>query len=206
MQFDAGPESAGGVDIGLLRYPAIGKLSAMPKTARDLALEHFRWIGGHADVWAIFRDAKALAAVVTGLVEPFRDERITAVCGIESRGFLLGGAASVELGVGFVPVRKGEGLLPGDKAVRQSAPDYRRLRHALRLQRSALQPGDRVLLIDDWIETGSQATAVRSMAEECGATWVGCSVIVDQLTDTPRNALGLVRGLLAAGELPPCET
>lgn len=112
----------------------------MPSTARDLMLEHFRWIGGHADVWAIFRDAKALAAVVAALVAPFRDEQITAVCGIESRGFLLGGASAVELGVGFVPIRKGEGLFPGDKVVRQSSADYRRLRHTLRLQRSSLGP------------------------------------------------------------------
>ncbi|MFE9141863.1 phosphoribosyltransferase family protein [Streptomyces tubercidicus] len=167
-------------------------------TARDLALERFRWIGGHADVWAVFRDAKALAVIVAGLVEPFRDERITAVCGIESRGFLLGGAAAVEFGVGFVPVRKGEGVFPGDKVARQSSPDCRCLRHTLRLQRSSLGSGDRVLLVDDWVETGSQAAAVRSMVEECGSTWMGCGVIVDQLTDAPKSALGAVRGLLTA--------
>ncbi|MGW7271889.1 phosphoribosyltransferase family protein [Streptomyces sp. NPDC054864] len=177
----------------------------MPVTARDLTLEHFRWVGGHADVWAIFRDAKALAAVAKGLVEPFRDDGITAVCGIESRGFLLGGAAAVELGVGFVAVRKGEGLLPGDKVERRTDPDYRRILHTLRLQRSALGPADRVLLVDDWIETGSQAATVRSMAEECGATWVGCSVIVDQLRDPMKSPVGTVRGLLDAQELPPGE-
>lgn len=176
----------------------------MPTTARDLTLEHFRWIDGHADVWAIFRDAKALSAVVTGLVEPFRDDRITAVCGIESRGFLLGGAAAVELGVGFVPIRKDGGIFPGEKILRQSSPDYRNLRHTLRLQRGSLRPGDRVLLVDDWIETGSQAAAVRSMVEECGATWVGCSVIVDQFSGGPGNALGTVRGLVAEHDLPPC--
>lgn len=194
------------IDNGLLRCSAVERLPLMPTTARDLTLEHFRWIGGHADVWAIFRDAKTLAAIVAALVEPFRDERITAVCGIESRGFLLGGAVAVELGVGFVPVRKGEGVFPGDKVARQSSPDYRRLRHTLRLQRSSLGSGDRVLLVDDWIETGSQAAAVRSMVEECGSTWMGCSVIVDQLTDVPKNALGTVRGLLTAQDLPPCES
>src|SRR5947209_15949611 len=99
----------------------------MVTTARGLALEHFQWINGHADGWAIFRDAKALAAVVRGLVDPFRDEQVTAICGIESRGFLLGAAAAVELGVGFVPVRKGDGLFPGDKVTRLTAPDYRSL-------------------------------------------------------------------------------
>lgn len=190
----------------------------MTANARDLTLRHFRWIDGHADVWAVFRDAEALAAVVADLVAPFRGEGVTAVCGIESRGFLLGGAAAVELGVGFVPVRKGEGLFPGAKAVRRTSPDYRNLRHTLRLQRSSLGPGDRVVLVDDWIETGSQAAAVRSMVEECGATWVGCGVMVDQLGGEPGDARGAVRGpgaahglgtvraLLAARDLPVYES
>lgn len=177
----------------------------MVTTARGLALEHFRWINGHADVWAIFRDAKALASVVRGLVDPFRDEQVTAICGIESRGFLLGAAAAVELGVGFVPVRKGDGLFPGDKVTRLTAPDYRSLRHTLRLQRPSLGPGDRVVLVDDWIETGNQAVTVKGMVEDCGATWVGCSVIVDQLAEESSRGLGTVHGLLAARELPSCD-
>ncbi|MEV8321520.1 phosphoribosyltransferase family protein [Streptomyces sp. NPDC059900] len=174
----------------------------MTKTARDLALEHFAWIDGHADVWAIFRDAETLNAVVKALVEPFREAGITAVCGVESRGFLLGAAAAVELGVGFVPVRKGDGLFPGEKVECRAAPDYRQQRHQLRLQRSALTRGDRVLLVDDWIETGSQAAAVRDMVAECGSSWAGCSVVVDQLSEEPRVAVGPVQALLAFTDLP----
>ncbi|MDT0467957.1 phosphoribosyltransferase [Streptomyces gibsoniae] len=175
----------------------------MPANARDLVLERFRWIDGHADVWAVFRDPVTLAAVVQGLVEPFKDEGITAVCGVESRGFLLGGAAAVALGVGFIPVRKTEGLFPGDKLVREASPDYRKLRHALRLQRDSVALGDRVLLVDDWIETGSQAAAVKDMVVECGGDWAGCAVIVDQLdAEALRVKVGPVRGLLFAKELP----
>jgi adenine phosphoribosyltransferase len=122
---------------------------------------------------------------------------------VESRGFLLGGAAAVALGVGFVPVRKGDGLFPGPKAERRTAPDYRRRQHVLRVQRSALGPGDTVLLVDDWIETGSQAAAVRALAEERGARWAGCSVVVDQLPADRRAALGPVHAVLAAADLPP---
>lgn len=171
-------------------------------SAAELALKHFRWINGHADVWAVFRDAEALRALVTGLAEPVRADGITAVCGIESRGFLLGAAVAVELGVGFVPVRKGIGLLPGDKAFGQTAPDYRGLRHTLRLQRDMLGEGDRVLLVDDWIETGAQAATVRAIVEECGAAWAGCSVLVDQLTDERRACIGPVRSVLLAADLP----
>ena len=85
-------------------------------------LEYFQWINGHADVWAIFRNAEALSCVVKGLVDPFRDQRITAVCGIESRGFLLGGAAAIELGVGFVPLRKADGIFPGPKVTGEAGP------------------------------------------------------------------------------------
>ncbi|MFE7313967.1 phosphoribosyltransferase family protein [Streptomyces sp. NPDC057555] len=177
----------------------------MVTTARGLALEHFRWIDGHADVWAIFRDPKALAAVVRGLVDPLRGDHITAICGIESRGFLLGAAAAVELGVGFVPVRKSDGLFPGDKVTGRTDPDYRGLRHTLRLQRPSLGPGDRVALVDDWIETGSQAATVKGMVEACGVSWAGCSVIVDQLAEEYRRALGPIRALLTASDLPACS-
>ncbi|WP_405561260.1 phosphoribosyltransferase family protein [Streptomyces canus] len=176
----------------------------MMSHARGLALERFRWIGGHADVWQIFRDPGALAAVVGGLAGPFRDDGVTAVCGIESRGFLLGAAVAVELGVGFVAVRKGEGIFPGDKLTRRSDPDYRGTRQELRLQRAAVGPGDRVLLVDDWIETGSQASAVRSMVEQCGGLWAGCTVIVDQTTPARRADLG-VRSIVTAAELPARE-
>ncbi|WP_063628129.1 phosphoribosyltransferase family protein [Actinospica robiniae] len=170
--------------------------------AAQHTLKHFRWVNGHADVWAVFRDAEALRALVIGLAEPVRADGVTAVCGIESRGFLLGAAVAVELGVGFVPVRKGIGLLPGDKAFGQTAPDYRGLRHTLRLQREMLGEGDRVLLVDDWIETGAQAATVRAIVEQCGAAWAGCSVLVDQLSDDRRACIGPVRSVLRAAELP----
>ncbi|WP_035841041.1 phosphoribosyltransferase family protein [Kitasatospora azatica] len=203
--------------------------------ARKAVLEHFRWDGGHADVWSVFRDGPALAATVRALVEPFRSAGVTAVAGVESRGFLLGAAAAIELGVGFVAVRKAAGLLPGPKLSRDAEPvdcrfvgsssaaggcrlvprqpppfatsqpsrsDYLRPRHTLRLQRSALCERDRVLLVDDWIETGSQAAAVRELVRECGAGWAGCAVIVDQLTGGRRPALGPIHGLLRADQLP----
>jgi adenine phosphoribosyltransferase len=170
--------------------------------ARDVVLDRFAWVDGHADVWAVFRDANALRLVVQALVEPFVDEGITAVCGIESRGFLLGGAAAIQLGVGFVPIRKSGGLLPGAKSVRTSAPDYRGLTHTLRLQRSALAPGDRLILVDDWIETGSQFRAAREIVNDCGASLIGYSVIVDDLADQQRADSGRGHALLRANELP----
>ncbi len=170
--------------------------------ARKIVLDRFAWVDGHADVWAIFGDAEALKTVVAALAEPFADEGITAVGGIESRGFLLGGAVAVRLGVGFAPIRKDGGLFPGPKLSRRTAPDYRGRTHVLRLQRSALGPGDRLMLVDDWIETGSQVMAARDLIAESGAHLVGCSIIVDQMTDQVRRDIGRVNAIVRADELP----
>jgi adenine phosphoribosyltransferase len=177
-----------------------------PSSARQLVLDRFRWVSGHADVWSVFRDAKALSAVVTALAEPYGDGGVDVVCGVEARGFLLGAAVAVELGVGFLPVRKGTGLFPGEKTFGQTAPDYRGLRHTLRLQRASVTEGERILLVDDWIETGNQALTVKALIEQGGGAWAGCSVLVDQLSaDATREALGPIHAVLRAGELPVDE-
>jgi adenine phosphoribosyltransferase len=168
--------------------------------ARDALLEHFRWHGGHADVWRVFADGEALGAVVAGLVEPWRDRGVTRVVGVESRGFLLGAAAAVSLGVGFVAVRKADGLFPGEKVTTEAEADYRGRRHRLRMQ-AVLTPRDRVLLVDDWAERGSQARAVRRLVESGGATFLGASLLVDQLEPAARAALGRVTALVDAAEL-----
>jgi adenine phosphoribosyltransferase len=120
------------------------------------------WIDGHADVWRLFHEPSQLREITEALVAPFRGQ-VTKVAGIESRGFILGTAASLLLDVGFVPIRKGDGLFPGPKAVAEAAVDYRGNRHTLRMQRSAVGGDDRVLLVDDWIETGSQARAAQML-------------------------------------------
>jgi len=81
--------------------------------ARAQVLGRFRWIDGHADVWHVFRDPIAFRTVVQALADPYRAAGVTAVAGVESRGFLLGGAVAMELGVGFVAIRKAGALFPG---------------------------------------------------------------------------------------------
>ena len=173
-------------------------------SARTALLATFRWNGVHADVWRVFADADALGAVVAGLADPWRDHGVTHVVGIESRGFLLGAATAVSLGAGFVAVRKADGPLPGGTAMVDADEDYRRQRHRLRMQ-PVLTPRDRVLLVDDWAERGSQARAARQLVELSGATFLGVSLMVDQLGPAARTALGRVTALVTADELgrPP---
>ena len=177
----------------------------MEDSLRREVLPHFRWEQGHADVWRIFADATALQAVVEGLVAPWRGAGVTHVLGIESRGFLLGGAAAVALSAGFVAVRKsGTGLLPGPKVRATTGEDYRGLTHDLRMQQ-VVGPGDRVLMVDDWAERGSQALAAKTMVAGCGALWLGLAVVVDQLSEDRRTELHRVTRLVHAQELGPAD-
>lgn len=167
----------------------------MASELEDALLATFAWVGGHADVWRWFDDAETLRALAAALVEPFRDEA-TKVAGIESRGFVLGAACALGLGVGFVPIRKAGGVFPGPKAVAETAADYRGGRRTLRLQRAALTADDRVLLVDDWLETGSQAAGARTLVEDCGAGFLGVAAIVDQLPPGRSEQLVRVHALL----------
>lgn len=138
------------------------------QAARAALVREFRWHMGHADVWRVFSQAATLALVVEGLADPWRDAGVTHVLGVESRGFLLGAAVAVNLGVGFQAVRKGDGMLPGPKLSTVSSPDYRGQEHLIRMQQ-LLGPGDVGLLVDDWAERGAQASAVRELVALSGA-------------------------------------
>jgi adenine phosphoribosyltransferase len=124
------------------------------------------------------------------------------VCGIESRGFIVGAAAAGMLGVGFVAIRKQGNLFPGPKRQIETAPDYRGMRHVLQIQQESVQTGDRILLVDDWIERGSQASAARALIEGCDGNLVGIAVMVDQLDDSQRERMPPVTSLVTAKDLP----
>ena len=172
----------------------------MVEAARDAFLAKFAWESGHADIWQVFLHGPTLTAVIAGLVEPWRDTGITHIAGIESRGFLLGGAVADHLGVGFLAVRKSGGILPGRKISISTAPDYRGTSHELRIQ-DVLDSKAVVLLVDDWAERGSQADGVRQLVEQSGAHFAGVSLLVDQLDDSARAKFGRVTSLVKASEL-----
>jgi adenine phosphoribosyltransferase len=170
--------------------------------ANDL-LTRFRWVDGHADVWRLFVDREFFPRMIAALADPFRDGAITKVAGIEARGFIVGAAVAAELRAGFVAIRKEGGIFPGQKLTQATPPDYRGNSTTLRLQRSSLTHHDRVLLVDDWFETGSQALTAKSLIENAGAVFVGASVIVDQLDPEIRPLLGQFSALVRSDALGP---
>jgi adenine phosphoribosyltransferase len=173
----------------------------MRTLAEDLAERMCEDGNARADIWRAFADRELFARVVAAMAAPYRGERYTKVAGVEARGFVLGGAMAAHTGAGFVAVRKEEGWLPGDVAECVTGPDWQGHTHALRLQREALGPEDRVVLVDDWFETGAQALAARELIEGTGATLVGMSIVVDDLSDEARESLGRLDALLRADAL-----
>jgi adenine phosphoribosyltransferase len=169
---------------------------------RQALLGAFRWIDGHADIAGLWTDPALLHGMATTLADPFRKQQITKVAGLEARGFVLGALVAVEVQAGFVAIRKPGSRHPGPIAEQVSAPDWRGSRQRLRLQQQAITTGDRVLLVDDWIETGSQARTAADLIHACGGILVGVSVLVDDCADEVRHALG-VRALVRASELAP---
>ncbi len=155
---------------------------------------------GLGNMWPVFYDTELFARVIAELAAPFAGA-VDKIAGVESRGFVLGAAVATHLGVGFVAIRKADGLYPGETFTAFTSADYRGARHSFRLQRAAIELGDRVGLVDDWFETGSQGLVARRLVEQAGAVYVGASIIVDQLSAEMRDALGPCHALVAAREL-----
>lgn len=172
---------------------------------KDDFLARFRWIEGHADMLGLFVDGAFLAKAVTAVAEPFRDRGVTKVAAVEARGFVLGAGVALQLDAGFVAVRKSGSIHPGAKAERVTKPDWRGHEHLLRVQRSALEADDVVLLVDDWAEKGSQATTAKALIEECRASYAGLSLLVDELPEDVREELEPVHTVVSGDELPPSD-
>jgi len=169
----------------------------------------FRWVGDRtdpdyrADVTGWWRDATILRDLGPALAEMFADAQINVVMGTQSRGSLVGALTAQSLGVGLAEVRKDPGHAADSDAwwVTNTAPDYRDRHLRLGLRRSLIHSGDRVLFVDDWIDTGAQAKACRGLVDMSGATWVGAAIIVDGLESASlRRELG-VRSLLHIRDL-----
>ena len=96
--------------------------------------------------------------------------------GLEARGFILGGAIAHQLSVGFVPVRK-KGKLPGAVISEEYRLEYGEA--VVEIHDDAIQPGEKILLVDDLLATGGTAEAGLKLIERLGGEVIGCAFIID---------------------------
>jgi adenine phosphoribosyltransferase len=128
------------------------------------------------DITTLLRDPEGFQAAVGAIATPFAGAGVDLVVGIESRGFILGAAVADRLKAGFVPVRK-VGKLPS-KTVRVSY-DLEYGSDSLEIHGDAVEPGNRVLIVDDLLATGGTARATVDLVRQLGGTVLGVAVLIE---------------------------
>ena len=127
------------------------------------------------DITTLLKDAKAFNYVIDKFYERYKNKEIDLVAGIESRGFIIGGALASKLNKGFIPIRK-EGKLPAKTENEHYELEYGRA--AVEIHVDAIQKGSKILLVDDLIATGGTAFAACNLIEKLSGKIVECAFII----------------------------
>jgi adenine phosphoribosyltransferase len=132
------------------------------------------------DITTLIKDPVGFRLVIDNLAQHYVSDDLgfefDTVVGVESRGFILGGALSYVLGLGFIPIRK-RGKLPGDTEQQEYTLEYGT--DIIEIHRDAINPGNRVILVDDLLATGGTAHASAKLVEKLGGTVEEICFIVD---------------------------
>ena len=130
------------------------------------------------DITTLLKDAGAFKESIELMLTPFRDKHVDLVVGMESRGFIFSAPMATELGAGFVPVRK-LGKLPAETASVEYALEYGT--NTLEIHKDAIQPGQKVLIVDDLLATGGTVLGTIELVKTLKADVVGLAFLVELL-------------------------
>lgn len=128
------------------------------------------------DVTTLFKNPECLQGMIDELYEMYKDKGITKVVGIESRGFILGGALAARLGAGFIMGRK-PGKLPAEVIEETYAKEYGT--DTIQLHKDAISPEDVVLLHDDLLATGGTMAAAHRLVKRCGVKQAYVNFVIE---------------------------
>ncbi len=128
------------------------------------------------DITTLIREGPAFKYVVDQITARYLHMGIQRVVAIESRGFIFAAPIAYHLGAGFVPVRK-PGKLPWESIKTEYELEYGS--NVLEIHKDALDPGDRILIVDDVLATGGSAAATVKLVEELGGKVAGIAVVVE---------------------------
>lgn len=128
------------------------------------------------DVTTLFQDPEGFRTVIDILRDRYADQEIDAVVGVESRGFIVGAPLALALGCAFIPMRK-PGKLPS--ATHSETYELEYGTDELHIHIDAIQPGERVLIVDDLLATGGTARAAARLVRHCEGLIVEAAFIVD---------------------------
>ncbi len=139
------------------------------------------------DVTTLFKDAAAFRMAVDAFLEKYAEQAIDLVAGIEARGFILAPVLAYRMGTGVVPLRK-PGKLPAETRRIEYELEYGT--DALEMHMDAVQPGDRVLIVDDLLATGGTAAAACRLVEDAGGAVAGVGFLIELPFLDGRRRLG----------------
>ena len=128
------------------------------------------------DVTTLFKNAECLQEMLDTLYETYKNKGITKVVGIESRGFILGGALAARLGAGFIMARK-PGKLPAKTIEETYAKEYGT--DCIQIHKDAINENDVVLLHDDLLATGGTMAATYRLVQKCGAKQAYINFVIE---------------------------
>lgn len=132
---------------------------------------------GRYDVTPIFENPEVFSNLLKDLIEPFKDSDFDKIAGLEALGFVIGAALAQLKDVGFICIRKA-GKLPGINYTvlkTSSFVDYTNTSKSFEINISSIKKGEKILLIDEWIETGTQMKAAIKLIEELSGKVIGIS-------------------------------
>jgi adenine phosphoribosyltransferase len=155
-----------------LRPMDVADLRAKIRDIKDFPTEGILF----KDITTLLKDGPAWRFAVDSLASHYQKERVDVVVGVESRGFIFGGAIAHQLNAGFVPVRK-LGKLPGKTIEVEYELEYGR--DALAMHEDAIKPGQRVLAVDDLLATGGTMGATLRLVEQLGGRVVGVAFMIE---------------------------
>ena len=139
------------------------------------------------DITTLLKDAGAFKESIDLMMEPFRDKQVDLIVGMESRGFIFSAPMAIHLDAGFVPVRK-LGKLPAETASVEYALEYGT--NTLEIHKDAIQPGQKVLIVDDLLATGGTVLGTIELVKTLKAEVVGLAFLVELNFLKGRERLG----------------
>lgn len=139
------------------------------------------------DITTLLNNPEAFSKTINSLYRVYKEKDFDRVAGIESRGFIIGAPLAYRLGKGFIPLRK-KGRLPGETLVREYELEYGK--DAIEIHTDAINPGERILLIDDLLATGGTAKAAAELIEDAGGIVHSIAFVIELPDLGGRKALG----------------
>lgn len=128
------------------------------------------------DITTLLQDADGFRLAIDAMTDPYRDQQVDVVVGIECRGFIFGAAVADRLGAGFAPVRK-PGKLPSSTVRLDYTLEYGS--GSLELHADAVANGQRTLIVDDLLATGGTARATTDLVRKIGGDVVGLAFLIE---------------------------